>query len=707
MPHSVNVKEEVVQDITDITSDFACLKVSALGKASRISGEIDKITIGPDSVVNKDVSEKSENIENEQNSCNVKSIRRSIGSPGNNISTQNGIKFSAKKILLESELQRKEAVQKVVERHWQQMKENGRAIQEQMAISRSDMARERERKSAEKLAYIMAEEEKIAEQEEIRRKHEQQLHAQRAQEQKEELEREVEEYRKRMKEKEELFKKVVSLRNDFGAKYRDIILHTKSCKDKNSMALVQTSYATKLKELCHQMEATDEKIRSGELVPTDLNVIEILVKRIDELLCSLKVEVERINSAYEAHLASIAQEAKESQKQASNLKQQEPESAPVTSAVVTNDAIHSDIPDCKDKHKDMDDKTVGSQNQPVPVTNLENVPTSNSSVNVEKQPTEQKDVELYKFVDKESLQIYVKSQQLLENHTKNCQDLLQSANVKKFRFDCQKAINIPINAISATSKQHLRDKYERLQSLLTGNSTPNVGQHPKGAAYCKSILAKKIVNQGETLVSSKPEMAFPIAAVTIALWNEHPDFGDLLLAHFYNVCPFTVPVFIPKTEGQSNEDYYRSMGYKYADDGTVEKQDKFLKRMSGLMRLYASLTITTQRRGVNKGHPYGLQNAWRWLAAVLNIEPRADVTDICATLVLDMLEVAGHALWVAYPKQFYKLLILLMEQYYPRMQSVGALIGGGPLVRLEEFLKSSLSQGSIPPPVGQLPPNFW
>ena len=151
--------------------------------------------------------------------------------------------------------------------------------------------------------------------------------------------------------------------------------------------------------------------------------------------------------------------------------------------------------------------------------------------------------------------------------------------MKKFRFECQKAINIPVNAISGINQQHLTDKYERLTIFcLWGNRWPNVNGHPYGADYCKNILAKKLVNQGETLVSSKPKMAFPIAAIIVALWSDHSDFGDLLLSHFYNVCPFTVPIFMPRMVGQSDDDYYKLMGYKYAEDGTIEKHDKFLKR---------------------------------------------------------------------------------------------------------------------------------
>lgn len=101
-----------MENTNDITSDFACLKVSALKKASRISGEVDRITIGPDSVVNEnECSETSENIENEQNSCNISVPNKPTQSQNSKISMQSGITFSVKKILLESEYQRKEEVQ--------------------------------------------------------------------------------------------------------------------------------------------------------------------------------------------------------------------------------------------------------------------------------------------------------------------------------------------------------------------------------------------------------------------------------------------------------------------------------------------------------------------------------------------------------------------------------------------------------------------
>nr|XP_012147579.1 PREDICTED: nucleoporin GLE1 [Megachile rotundata] len=680
MPHFVNMKDEIqMQNMNDITSDFTCLKVSALKKASRISGEVDRITIGPDSIVDKNEShEKSENIENEQNSCNVISPTKSVQPTNNKTSTPSGITFSVKKILIESEYQRKEEVRKEIERHWQHMKENGKAIKENMAISRSHMAKERERKSKENYAYIL-EKERIAEQEEIRRRHEQQ--------------KEIEECRRRMKEKEELTKKIANLKNVCVMKSHDIEVLFKTCKDKNSATIVLSSYVPKLEEIHHQLELIDEKTKIGEVTVTDLNAVEKMIYQVDEILLTFKSEIERINIQYETNLTKL-ENTVQAQTQPNDLQKQESGDTQTVCETVVPEQISTNIAQTNEEEK---------QNIVIP-NSPEVTPTVSTEESV---PTpEQEKSELYEYVDKDSLQIYVNSQKFLDNYVKNYEEFLQSPNTKKFRFECKKAINIPVNAISGINEQHLRDKYESLHNLLIGKSSPNVNQYAHGAAFCKNILAKQIVNQGETLVSSKPKMAFPIAAVVVALWNDHPDFGDLLLAHFHNICPFTVPIFMPKMVGQSSENYYKLMGYKYAEDGTVEKHDKYLKRMSGVMRLYASITITTQRRGIVKSNPHGLQSAWRWLAAILNAEPRKEVADLCATLLLDMLEVAGSALWSAYPKQFRKLLILLLEEYYPRMQKVGC-IGGGPLVRLEEFLRSTLSKGSIPPPEGQLPSNFW
>lgn len=313
--------------------------------------------------------------------------------------------------------------------------------------------------------------------------------------------------------------------------------------------------------------------------------------------------------------------------------------------------------------------------------------------------------------DKEALQWYQELKRYKEDNEKLFEQLIKDDSLKKYRFDCQKAVNIPVNAISPVSASHLRDKLQKLTLLLSGQPVVigdgiriSAAQHPAGVPFCKDLLAKKFVKQGASTVSSKPEAAFAIAAVMVALWQEFPDWGQLLLAHFHQDCPYLVPVFWPQLEGQSNRHYYQSLGYTYNEDGEVEKQDKFLKRMSGMMRLYSTVLISRLPRDrQNRPHPHDLGQGWRWLTCILNLEPRPD---ICASLLYDFLEVAGSSMQEQYGRQYRKLLHVICKSYFPRLQKI-AVSSSGPVVRLETFLQTILKQGGNKPPQGMLPVHFW
>ena len=84
------------------------------------------------------------------------------------------------------------------------------------------------------------------------------------------------------------------------------------------------------------------------------------------------------------------------------------------------------------------------------------------------------------------------------NYTCNIIDFVLF-QLKRYRLDLKKAVNIPINAISASSGKHLRDKLETLVKLLTGkpvaigNKQIQATQHPCALAMCKDMFAAKIV----------------------------------------------------------------------------------------------------------------------------------------------------------------------------------------------------------------------
>ena len=240
--------------------------------------------------------------------------------------------------------------------------------------------------------------------------------------------------------------------------------------------------------------------------------------------------------------------------------------------------------------------------------------------------------------------------QLKAQWLQNLEPLSSNDELKKFRFACQRGVNTPVNAINAVSAAHLKDKLDKLRCLLNGQPVEvgdvplSTSAHPLGIPFCKNLLARKMVGQGADVVSSKPEYAFSMGFSVVVLWQEFPDFGDLFLAHLYEACPYLVPRRVNLEDYPSQEEGYRAQGYKYGADGTIEEQPKFVKRMSGLARLYAAIctsTLPSACLDASAPHPHGLGHLWSWLASQLNLRP---VNDVTATLVHDVLEVGGAAL---------------------------------------------------------------
>ncbi|XP_057261957.1 mRNA export factor GLE1 [Pezoporus wallicus] len=289
----------------------------------------------------------------------------------------------------------------------------------------------------------------------------------------------------------------------------------------------------------------------------------------------------------------------------------------------------------------------------------------------------------------------------------NCKD---NNEVKKIKTDLQKAATIPVSQISRIAGSQLREIFDKINNLLSGKTVQSGGrsvsvtQHPQGLDFVYYKLAEKFVNQGEEEVSSHRDSAFPIAVVASGIWEMHPRVGDLFLAHLHKKCPYAVPFYPALKEGTSMEEYQKMLGYQ-VNDSKVEEQDHFLKRMSGLIRLYAAIIQLRWPYGNKQGpHPHGLHHGWRWLAQMLNMEPLADVT---ATLLYDFLEVCGNALMKQYQAQFWKIMLLIQDDYCPRIEAITNSRQMGSLMRFRQFLEECLQQKEIPLPKGTLQSSFW
>ncbi|XP_036954523.1 nucleoporin GLE1 isoform X1 [Acanthopagrus latus] len=286
----------------------------------------------------------------------------------------------------------------------------------------------------------------------------------------------------------------------------------------------------------------------------------------------------------------------------------------------------------------------------------------------------------------------------------------KDAQLKKLKLELQKAATIPVSQISSNSGSQLREIFDKIDKLLSGRAVVSGGRsvstshHPQGLDFVSYKLAEKFVKQGEEEVASHHEAAFPIAVVASGIWELHPRVGEFILAHLHTKCPYAVPHYPPMKEGTTVEDYQRILGYRVHDTG-VEGQDSFLKRMSGMIRLYAAIIQLRWPYGSKQGSaPHGLNHGWRWLAQMLNMEPLADIT---ATLLFDFLEVCGHALMRQYQVQFWKLILLLKDEYFQRIEAVTTTGQMGSVIRLKQFLETSLRNRQIDPPKGQLSSGFW
>ncbi|KAH6920595.1 hypothetical protein HPB50_028417 [Hyalomma asiaticum] len=309
------------------------------------------------------------------------------------------------------------------------------------------------------------------------------------------------------------------------------------------------------------------------------------------------------------------------------------------------------------------------------------------------------------------LKEYADALERLEQWQASYSELTQDNEQSKYCFDLLKAVTMPVNALSTSCS--VMEKLEQLSNVLSGKPfscgprTVSTDTHPLALRFCLDKLAEKIVLQGEEQVVSNVEMAYPVAALAVGLWCRFPDLGDLLEAHFYKRCPALLPVFFSRSVVSSDIEYLRLCGYK-CSGGVLEMDSLFLKRITGLMRLYAAMLQTPQppwyKPSARSRHPPGSERGWQWIAVCLNTP--TENPHMAATLIRAFLEVAGWALTRDYGNQFRKILDVLFQYYFPRLKQL-IKTSSGPVSRLEDLLDQVLRDGQLVRPRGSLGAQVW
>lgn len=368
----------------------------------------------------------------------------------------------------------------------------------------------------------------------------------------EKLNRDMEEQRKRRKLelKQAAERKITLLLNiekinkhhqDFLSVYETIPNSIKECLNKETLREKLGENYKLVKCLLNQMEDIRLKCSNGSVTDEDVRKCSDILTNVTSFSVKLKEVVQEIN------------ENRQAKTQVVNLPTDPVPSAPNTQQISSQESKLRINPE---------------------VSQLKNDNSNSEKINMSK------------YISVNTINFYCETMSFLENHIRSFLELEEDNSQKQFKFDCKKAVNIPVNALSGLNSEHILDKYNRLLGLLKGqnvivsNKTINASKHPQGIAFCMDLLAKKLVLQGDLMVSSNPESAFCYASLIVSLWNEFPTFGWLVLAYFYKLCPILVPYYVPREVGESDEDFYKKSGYQYIE-GQIETQDKFLKRITG------------------------------------------------------------------------------------------------------------------------------
>ncbi|KAG4069811.1 hypothetical protein HA402_006826 [Bradysia odoriphaga] len=505
----------------------------------------------------------------------------------------------------------------------------------------------------------------------------------------EQAQREIEDHSKKVAEKitrlkrfEEVrgyFESIKSLKDLFIVQFEKFV---KTCISNQQHLKQFTQYTENLPYFLTRYETIIKLVNAGQLTSAEVEALETICDEIKMMQRSVDSEVEEASEELTRANTKLEEEKQLKEQQQQEYQQQQ-------------------------KQQEQQQQQVQQSVRSVDTTDRPNVIAMSS----------------------ERLSHYQTVMSFYESYADSVKPLQNDVNLKKFRVECIKCVNILLNSISSVDAAHLKNRYDRLALMLSGNSVEIGGtrvtpsQHPLGIRFVNLLVAKMFVKQADTAMgtlNSKP--GFPIASLIVSLWQKFSDFGTLFLAYIYKQSPLMVPYHIQQVAGQSDEDYlkfvfcstkifhfiqirsscsfFRSIGFIFKDN-ICENQGSFLKRLTGVVRLYSSVIITKTRQSVNKPHPHGIEFGWIWLTSVLNLDPIADVS---ATMVHEFILIAGSELYARYNTQFLKIIVTIHQQYMARLNEMET---GGPKSRLQHFIRKILEERKIEPPEGTLAANFW
>lgn len=299
---------------------------------------------------------------------------------------------------------------------------------------------------------------------------------------------------------------------------------------------------------------------------------------------------------------------------------------------------------------------------------------------------------------------YSELMQFLIEKQNATRQLTETRELEGLRFALKLAVNAPINHLNEQNKTTLIEGLQKLQNLLSGQritttkGAVSITDHPEASDWTKLRIAEKLIDVSD----KKPDTIFYIAAITVALWQQFPDFGQMFLAQLFKECPFLVPYKPGQITGQSDFDFLRSWGYRVTEQ--AEKYEHYQSRTSNFTTLVAAIWVTFSRRGVQAPHPFGIDNGWKYLVNILGSQP----DPMYLHFIDKVLEIAGSTMHMTYGGQFVKLVIMVRDAYLPSVERNVDESMKGAFDRLKDITIAKFFRDSrFLQPKKKLNANFW
>ncbi|KAG8905447.1 hypothetical protein FRB99_008944 [Tulasnella sp. 403] len=239
----------------------------------------------------------------------------------------------------------------------------------------------------------------------------------------------------------------------------------------------------------------------------------------------------------------------------------------------------------------------------------------------------------------------------------------------------------------------------RIAGLIHASLRPTPDYPQPLYAALLSSLAKAFLLQAEAEVTAKPNTAFPLAKLILILVDlGHPLLPEMFMARLVGrTGGWAVGAVVPRYEGQSDDDYRKSLGYPPAT--SHETSTQFIDRLVGMMTLYAAILQTppTSPGGASVSHPFQIPRLWTLLARLVST-PQLVADRALPQVLYALIETGGDRLLEVYGRQVIKMMKTVGKRCMtegPEEELIGGKDGKGARVRLGLLLEKWQKEGKV------------